>query len=105
MKKTLFKKTAVLAVVLTLAVSVFAGCAGSPAATEPQPTTQNQVETTAESTSNTQTTGEISLEEAKTIALEYVEYHPQIQISTRLSLTMEFMKSNLSTTALNTRLM
>ena len=39
MKKTLLKKTAVLAVVLTLAVSVFAGCAGSPAATEPQPTT------------------------------------------------------------------
>lgn len=76
MKKTLFKKTAVLAVVLTLAVSVFAGCAGSPAATEPQPTTQNQVETTAESTSNTQTTGEISLEEAKTIALEYVGISP-----------------------------
>lgn len=76
MKKALFKKTAVLAVVLTLAVSVFAGCAGSPAATEPQPTTQNQVETTVESTSNAQTTGEVSLEQAKTIALEYVGISP-----------------------------
>lgn len=80
MKKTLLKKTAVLAVVLTLAVSVFAGCAGSPAATEPQtqPTTAATENTTkaTEPTTNKQTTGDISLEQAKTIALEYVGISP-----------------------------
>lgn len=80
MKKTLLKKTAVLAVVLTLAVSVFAGCAGSPAATEPQ--TQNTTAAAENTTkvtepaANNQTTGEISLEQAKTIALEYVGISP-----------------------------
>lgn len=80
MKKTLLKKTAVLAVVLTLAVSVFAGCAGSPAATEPQtqPTTAAAENTTkaTEPATNNQTTGDISLEQAKTIALEYVGISP-----------------------------
>lgn len=80
MKKTLLKKTAVLAVVLTLAVSIFAGCAGSPAATEPQtqPTTAAAENTTkaTEPATNNQTTGDISLEQAKTIALEYVGISP-----------------------------
>lgn len=63
-----------------MAVSVFAGCAGSPAATEPQ--TQNATAAAENTTKVTepaaknQTTGEISLEQAKTIALEYVGISP-----------------------------
>lgn len=95
MKKKLLKRTAVLAAVLTLAVSVFAGCGGSQSATEgstienstteniTDDTAQNTTESASENTSketevqtDNQTTGEITLEQAKTIALEYVGISP-----------------------------
>lgn len=86
MKKTLLKKAAGLAAVLALAAAVFSGCAGTQSATEGQyqPTTEPQQATVSESTEATegstasisQNTGAISLEQAKTIALEYVGISP-----------------------------